>query len=306
MQFYLAKLYRRYLGSKLENKRMNLEKPSALSSNSQFLNETPQPNSPWPSTVSENTKTAQKNLPPKSLSRTASFEKLKAMVFDSTASPLVRDYLMNSSDRLIHMLDLLQAKGVADSRICELGPAGVGLACAKEFGASVDAFDCVEHFFKPIYTRYNVPVHCLDLNKSARVGYNQYDLVLFCEVFEHLIRWPLDTLIELRESLVPGGYLLLTTQNLHRLSNRLRMVFGRNLFVQSTPENLLMGHLREYSASELVDLLNKSGFENVHFEYVTWPDLKSPRMIQKSYSFVCKCLPRLSNFVYCWAQRPQA
>lgn len=79
-----------------------------------------------------------------------------------------------------------------------------------------------------------------------------------CEVIEHLARWPADVLRDIRAALKPGGLLLVTTQNLHRLSQRLRMLSGRRLFAHYVRENLVMAHLREYTPEELVYLCSNA------------------------------------------------
>lgn len=229
-------------------------------------------------------------------------QELVEIVRKAAPSPRVLQYLLEADDRTRHTLEVLERLGVAGKRVCELGPGGVGLACSQFFGADVTAFDCVEDFFKPIYEEYGIPVRMIDLNKSAKVGAAEYDFILFCEVFEHLCRWPLETLTEIRSSMKPGGAILLSTQNLHRLSNRLRMVRGKPLFSNFVAEELVMGHLREYSASELVYLLERAGFRDIQFEMCTFPDLRSHRLVQKAYSGVCRFFPQLSNFIFIWAR----
>jgi len=89
----------------------------------------------------------------------------------------------------------------------------------------------------------------------------QHDLVLCCEVIEHLNRWPLDVLSDLHSLLRPGGVLLLTTVNFVRLSNRIRMLFGKSPLInpfEKTPDG--SNHIREYTVGELKRYLTKSGF----------------------------------------------
>lgn len=82
-----------------------------------------------------------------------------------------------------------------------------------------------------------------------------FDIVLFCEVLEHVSNLcARATLKEINRVLKFGGTLVLTTPNGAALGNRLG-------FVMSS------GHFREYTASECISLLEENGFkiENIHF-----------------------------------------
>src|SRR6266852_1573258 len=48
---------------------------------------------------------------------------------------------------------------------------------------------------------------------------NSFDVVLFCEIIEHLLSDPVHVLTEVRRVLKPGGDLVLTTPNVARLDN---------------------------------------------------------------------------------------
>jgi len=213
----------------------------------------------------------------------------------------IRQYLYRSSERMIYTAGLLKTLGIVGKKACELGPGGIGLVCARQLGVRLDAYDCVEDFFKPVYEGQGIPWYALDMNCSARLRAKDYEFIVFCEVFEHLARWPVDTLAELRQCLIPGGVMLLTTQNLHRLSQRIRMLQGKTLFAPFVKEELCMGHLREYAAVELGLLLRKAGFAGVHYQYCAFPDLRSPKTVQVAYRSLCRMLPKLSNYIFVWA-----
>lgn len=87
-----------------------------------------------------------------------------------------------------------------------------------------------------------------------------YDLVLFCEVLEHMTQDPLHCLLEIQRVLKPGGRLILTTPNVARLENVARLVVGENLYDPYSAYGPHGRHNREYSQHELFHLLRHAGF----------------------------------------------
>lgn len=89
----------------------------------------------------------------------------------------------------------------------------------------------------------------------------QFDVILFCEVIEHLINDPMSALLRIKNSLKKGGYLILTTPNVNRLENVARMIAGANIYDPFSGHGLYGRHNREYNKHELFTLLNHLGFE---------------------------------------------
>lgn len=91
-----------------------------------------------------------------------------------------------------------------------------------------------------------------------------FDLVLFCEILEHLVIDPLPVFGKLRRVIKPGGLLLVTTPNAVRLQNLALILAGSNLFDRYHPQNGVYGrHNREFTLAELKQILHDSGFEIV-------------------------------------------
>ncbi len=115
--------------------------------------------------------------------------------------------------------------------------------------------------FGVTYTVY--PFHC---ERDVFPAEDQtFDVVLFCEVLEHLMFDPVWAIAQLNRILRIGGYLLLTTPNAASLL-RLRSLFANETsagFVEYKPMNPHLRHYREYSAKEVKMLLNAVGFEVV-------------------------------------------
>jgi SAM-dependent methyltransferase len=84
-----------------------------------------------------------------------------------------------------------------------------------------------------------------------------FDVVLFCEIIEHLLGEP--RIAEMRRVLRPGGYVLVTTPNATRLGNLVRLARGRNIYAGYSPHGPHGRHNREYTLAEVVELLERHG-----------------------------------------------
>lgn len=89
----------------------------------------------------------------------------------------------------------------------------------------------------------------------------RFDGVVFCEVLEHLTADPAWALAEIRRVLRPGGWLVLSTPNSARRRNVTRMLRGKTVHDQYSAHGPYGRHNREYTRSELGDLLTAVGFD---------------------------------------------
>jgi SAM-dependent methyltransferase len=89
-----------------------------------------------------------------------------------------------------------------------------------------------------------------------------FDVVLFCEIIEHLIADPMHALSEIHRVLRPGGLMVITTPNVARLDNVLRLIDGENVFDPYSFYGPHGRHNREYTRHELVHLLRFAGFDD--------------------------------------------
>lgn len=87
-----------------------------------------------------------------------------------------------------------------------------------------------------------------------------FDILLFCEIVEHLLCDPVKVLREIKRVLKKGGRLILTTPNVSRLDNVTRMIAGENIYDPYSGYGPYGRHNREYNKHELYLLLTYLGF----------------------------------------------
>jgi SAM-dependent methyltransferase len=88
-----------------------------------------------------------------------------------------------------------------------------------------------------------------------------FDVVLFCEMLEHMLMDPMHTLRQIHRVLKPNGVLVLTTPNVARLNNVLALVNGANIYDPYSGFGPYGRHNREYTRHELHRLLEFAGFD---------------------------------------------
>ena len=97
-----------------------------------------------------------------------------------------------------------------------------------------------------------------------------FDVVLFCEVMEHLIENPIFALYNLHRVLKPDGTLILSTPNIFRYDNLKKFVFDRKNSIcdQYSGYGIYGRHNREYSLFELEDILSNTGYEIISLKTI--------------------------------------
>ena len=91
-------------------------------------------------------------------------------------------------------------------------------------------------------------------------GDDFFDVILFCEIIEHLLSDPVHALTEIKRVLKPGGTLVLTTPNAARLDNVRKVIAGENVYDPYSGYGPYGRHNREYVPEDLFGLLSSNGF----------------------------------------------
>jgi len=176
-------------------------------------------------------------------------------------------YLEVSLDRFIQTLKLVPAKCM---KILDAGsgPGHLAILLKILYDFDVSCID-VNADYACKLNNLGINFEVCDLN-SDKIPFpdESFDLVLFCEVLEHLLN-PLNALREIRRVLIKNGVLILTTPKrggtspVWRLTfklSRLRHGFSDLEMRNRVPFGKFMRHIKEYSFSECVKLLLANGF----------------------------------------------
>ena len=148
------------------------------------------------------------------------------------------------------------------AKILEIGGGQLALLCKLLFDDDCTVGDISKRYIAPLQKAGvdHVVFNLLDPEAGAKIG-GQFDVVILLEVIEHL-PIPAHVAIErIKPLLTHRGVLFLTTPNLFRLRNLIRMALGIEFldrFTVARPGQGL-GHQLEYSADHLRWQLEQAG-----------------------------------------------
>lgn len=105
-----------------------------------------------------------------------------------------------------------------------------------------------------------------------------FDVVIFTEVLEHVFCPPSKIMWEVRRVLRPSGLLILSVPNIAKLTNRLKLLLGRQILqgpeLQMKKEGIHgHGHIHEYTKEEIVSICKYSGLEVIKSKIIGEPPI---------------------------------
>jgi SAM-dependent methyltransferase len=194
--------------------------------------------------------------------------------FDHCAHPLSMRYLNMALDRLIVTLGMVP-RLQGEVRVLELGamPYFMTALMMRQFpNYRIDLANEPDRL-KEDGGRARL-IHRgegIDLNLEYR-GFNletdrfpyedgRFDIVLYCEIIEHMMYDPTHSLYEIHRVLKPGGQMLITTPNAFRYAHYVQFLKGDNIYPPYSGYGPYARHHREFSARELRLLLKECNFE---------------------------------------------
>ena len=199
------------------------------------------------------------------------FEYLNAFRLDGSTGNELENYLKEDFKRFVYTLNLIPDKK-SDTSILEIGanPYFTSILLRKftnshlfftnyfennsgELGKQVQRNIHTNETFEFEFINHNVETDDIPFDK-------EFDVVLFCEVLEHLISNPMQALLRIKKSLKKDGILILTTPNVNRLENISKMISGANIYDPYSGYGIYGRHNREYNKHELFMLLSHCGF----------------------------------------------
>jgi 2-polyprenyl-3-methyl-5-hydroxy-6-metoxy-1,4-benzoquinol methylase len=152
------------------------------------------------------------------------------------------------------------------AKVLEIGGGQLALLCKLLFNDDCTVADITRQYIAPLQKVgiRHVTLNLMDAEAADGIE-DRFDIIVLLEVIEH-IPLPAYLVIErIKPLLKPGGLLFLTTPNLFRLRNLIRMALGVEFldrFMIPEPGHGL-GHQLEYSAEHLQWQLKRAGMEVV-------------------------------------------
>jgi len=216
-------------------------------------------------------------------------------VWDDRVAEGVRNHgvdalVVQDAHRIAHTLAVLNEQS-PPRRILEIGTGYLGMAAALRRRLPEACIAGVEYpgrryirmkDYQARIAAERIRLVAADIVRSGIPFRSQtFDLAVFAEVIEHLPPQTLPAVMtEIARTLVPGGWLLLTTPNLASWVNRELLLRGDSPGQQS-PDLVIdgaYGHLRLYTMDELVRLAEGAGFRIFRRAFIDQIQLGNSRM----------------------------
>jgi SAM-dependent methyltransferase len=174
--------------------------------------------------------------------------------------------------RLAVDIALLRQAVPAPARVLECGAVPLLLTFAlDDLGYEVSAVDLAPERFSRSIEAAGLAVQPCDIERQPLpFAAETFDVLLFNELFEHLRINPVFTLREVLRVLRPDGLLFLSTPNLRSFRGLRNLVLSDRghassggVFEQYEKLDTLghMGHVREYTVTEVAEFLTRIGFQ---------------------------------------------
>jgi SAM-dependent methyltransferase len=196
--------------------------------------------------------------------------------FEWFRDPSKLGYLEAAIDRLAHTLSLIpRLPDPSNVRVLEIGgiPYFMTVLVKRYFGYQVesaneptwrtDTEDNVQVLASDDGERHEIPWKALNIEHDRWPWEDgRFDLVLYCEVIEHMTYDPTHTLVEAHRVLKPdGGQLLISTPNALAWQYLVDNLARRNFFPPYSGYSLYARHHRLFTCDELGYLCGQVGFE---------------------------------------------
>jgi 2-polyprenyl-3-methyl-5-hydroxy-6-metoxy-1,4-benzoquinol methylase len=160
-------------------------------------------------------------------------------------------------------------------KVLEIGSLfGVVSISLKQLGFAVTGADIPEFYeskkLQELYAKNDIAFDKVNL-RDYKLPYadDSFDMVIMCEVMEHLNFNPLPVLKEISRVIRKDGYLYIAMPNQACIDNRLKLLAGKSVhepvqyFFDQLDKNknyIVSLHWREYTMKETVEMIKRMGF----------------------------------------------
>lgn len=182
------------------------------------------------------------------------------------------DYVTIHLRRFLYTLDFISSLS-KNLKVLELGaiPYYMTILMKKYLGYDVVPSSCFEILASPgekhVLTnekykeKYEFEYNMVNIERDRFPFEDKsFDMVLCCEVLEHLLINPSHMLYEAHRVLKDDGFLIISTPNVLRLENIYKILRGRNIYDTYHGNGIYGRHNREYTHEEVRLLLGKNSF----------------------------------------------
>jgi SAM-dependent methyltransferase len=218
-------------------------------------------------------------------------------------------YLLGHRHEYIRTIeDVLRFAGDLRSlRILEIGAFfGMVSICLTKLGFRVCAADIPEYMSMPEqkerFGRHGIEIAEVRLQDYVLPFADEaFDVIIMCEVLEHLNFNPLPLIKEINRVGAPGSLFYLSLPNLAYYRRRLQLLLGKpvlqpigDFFNQLDPAGIVIvnGHWREYTGPEIVEMLQRMGYEiRRHYYFSIAETLEKPTLKNRLTRLVFRMIP---------------
>jgi SAM-dependent methyltransferase len=220
-------------------------------------------------------------------------EKIILLTKENPRHDYALDYFYFHKARYVQILKYIEKFHFSETKkILDVGSYPYHLALALSLmGFSMGAINLAKGVYEEtVEKRFGIKILPVDL-ADEKLPYEKgnFDLLLFSETIEHLNFNQKNLFKEFERIIKPGGKIILTTPNLARLNNRIKLLIGKSINNEVDKAFYPYIHCREYTDAELIHIFKKAGFNNIKIIFTNfyYPDMNFfIKIINKIVGFI--------------------
>ena len=241
-------------------------------------------------------------------------KEIKLIFPDINIHPKILKWWLVHYERIKNYFEIILHQEAQATKILEIG---IGYGIIASFLSEYPKVQiiCTEHptrdylwkkDFNRFFTSKGIKIVANDISSGLPFKNSSFDIVFFCDVIEHLPVEKIPQVIgEIYRVIKTNGTLILSTPNLMRLENILKVLKGKSPNPRVPVEIIgkTYGHIREFTIEEISSFLNPC-FKIIRAETGLLPVFEGKYSFkEKVYSLFKRALPILKDEIYILAQK---